>query len=61
MYSRSCGGGQPRLRSDQQISGDQVIMLERWKPYSSTVWGRTVRCERAVPALCEKSAVFHPW
>ena len=21
--------------------------------------GRTVRCARAVPALCEKSAVFH--
>ena len=23
------------------------------------LWGRTVRCARAVPALCEKLAVLH--
>ena len=28
---------------------------------NKSIWGRTVRCARAVPALCEKLAVFHHW
>ena len=31
-----------------------------WSPTEPSLRGRTVCCAPAVPALCEKSAVFHP-
>ena len=35
------------------------VKISKASFFLSSVLGRTVRCARAVPALCKKSAVFH--
>ena len=45
----------PRLNSPSFVSQTRGIYL--WAKWH--LWGRTVRCARAVRALCEKLAVLH--
>ena len=57
MYSRSCAGGQPRLRLDQQISGDQVIMLEVGN-LTVALFGGAPCTVSALCPRCAKSRLF---